>query len=77
MLTKQTKLYNSKGRFLGYKPGAYTDVNGFYGSGRCKDCLKAWLIYRLSPQGKKQVRLYYARLALGLPHRRSGPYTGK
>jgi hypothetical protein len=58
-----------KGRFKGYKPGSATDVAGFYGSGRCKDCLKAWLQHRLSPQGVKQVRLYNARILLRLPTR--------
>jgi hypothetical protein len=57
------------GRFTGYKPGSVTETYGFYGSGRCKECLKVWLRHRLSPQGKKQVRLYHARLALGLPQK--------
>lgn len=63
------------GRFKGYKPGSCTEVSGFYGSGRCKDCLKAYLQKRLSPEGDKQVRLYNARLKLGLPLRQSQPYS--
>ena len=63
------KMVMVNGRFKGYELGSATDVSGFYGTGRCKECLKAWLRHRLSPQGKKQLRLYTARLALGLPTR--------
>jgi hypothetical protein len=63
---KQNKVL-VKGRFKGYKPGSATDVWGFYGSGRCKECLTKYLQRRLSPTGKKAATMYRARLMLGLP----------
>lgn len=55
VLVKQKMLYKD-GHFLGYKPGSYTDTWGFYGDGRCKDCLTRYLRFRLSPEGKKRLR---------------------
>jgi hypothetical protein len=67
--TRVQKMVMKDGRFKGYELGSVTDVAGFYGTGRCKECLTRWLQHRLSPQGQKQLRLYNARVALRLPTR--------
>lgn len=55
-LFKQGKVLDTKGKFNGYKPGAYTEVWGFYGSGRCKQCLTRHLQHRLSDKGKVMLK---------------------
>jgi len=55
-LVRQDKMYNNKGRFLGYKPGSYTDVYGFYGVQRCKKCLARYLQHRQSDKGKVMLK---------------------
>jgi hypothetical protein len=67
--TVTQKMVLVNGRFKGYKPGSAIEVTGFYGLGRCKECLTAYLRHRLSVPGRKLVRLYTARIALGLPTR--------
>lgn len=54
-LVRQAKVMKA-GKFIGYKPDSYDDVWGFYGPGRCKECLTRYLRYRLSPEGKKKVK---------------------
>lgn len=73
--TRKQKDIRVDGKFKGFVDGSATEVYGFYGDGRCKECLKAYLRRRLSPDGGKQVRLYQTRLRLGLPLRGSSPYT--
>lgn len=73
---KKSKLqYNNGGKFLGYAQDSFTSVYGFYGSGRCKDCLTRYLKHRLSPEGEKLMRKYRARIALRLPIRVPGGYS--
>jgi hypothetical protein len=67
--TRKQKDIRVDGKFKGFVEGSATDVYGFYGAGRCKECLKAYLQRRLSKDGAKQARLYQARLALRLPQR--------
>lgn len=54
-ITPQGKAYDKNGRFIAYKPGSYTDVYGFYGSGRCKQCLTKYLRHRLSERGQSMI----------------------
>lgn len=54
-LRKQRKVMKN-GRFIGYIPDSYDTVWGFYGQGRCKECLKRYLRHRLSPKGKLMIR---------------------
>jgi hypothetical protein len=54
-IIKQGKVY-TKGKFMGYKPGAYTTIWGFYGDGRCKECLRRYLQHRLSEKGQTMIR---------------------
>lgn len=62
-------VYGKDGKFIGYRADSFDKVYGFYGSQRCKECLMRYLRHRLSPKGKKLVRLYHARIALRLPQR--------
>jgi len=62
-------VYGKDGKFIGYQSDSFEHAYGFYGSQRCKECLRRYLRHRLSPLGKKQVRLYNAKIALRLPIR--------
>ena len=69
--TRKQKDIRVDGKFKGFEPGSIVEVYGFYGSGRCKECLTTYYRRRLSPDGNKLYRLYHARLKLGLPLRTS------